>query len=314
MALNYYRKVRTTAKGRWFGKKLREIAEEFPVSARLVSDPEHVITPHDFVEYELHVHEPPVADLQLPNSILYDCPEFLALNKPSGIPVHPTVNYFYHSITEMLSQRFGHPFLPCYRLDRLTSGVLVLAKTPQFVAKFIKLPKHKEYFAQVETKSVPEALRLKGELTISNPVITFNAKRGYHRFLDCVKTAKHAETRVELVRENRQKGLSTLKVEPVTGRTHQIRKHLALQGMPIHNDEVYFDGGRFKRLCEDPSEQNFASLWDHAEESRIAKLTGEQCECGQKLYNRKVPRLDLHCALYKFGDFEFRAPLPTYFD
>lgn len=312
MELSYYRTVRATAKGRWLGNTLRQISSEFGVGAVYEGDPDHVVVNGDIIVYKVHIHEPAVPNFDPLRSIIFENERIVVLNKPSGIPVHPAVNYNQNTMTEMLKPRFG-PLFPCYRLDRLTSGVTIFAKDTVFASHFHKSERRKVYYARVERSRLPTQLLVSSEMHISKPIVSFNGKRGYQAFLQNYTNSRPAETRVRLInfKEARNTALALLSIEPITGRTHQIRKHLALEGMPIHNDVLYNDGGRFKALCESPSEENFNSVWVFAEQARESKLTGLVCaQCSTPLYDREPSTLDLHCAMYSFDGQQFEAPVP----
>lgn len=313
MALSYYRTVRTTAKGRWFGRTLKQISSEFSVGAVPEGDPNHVVVNGDIIVYKVHIHEPSVPNFDPLSSIIFENDRIVVFNKPSGIPVHPAVNYHQNTMTEILKSRYG-PIFPCYRLDRLTSGVTIFAKDSAFASYFHKSERRKIYFARVKRSCLPKQLLASNKMDISRPIISFNGKRGFQAFLRDHANAKPAETRVRLM-DPKETGLpdnpelAMLSIEPITGRTHQIRKHLALEGMPIHNDVLYNDGGRFKALCEIPSEEHFKAVWDFAERAREAKLTGENCgECGTPIYATNLNTLDLHCSMYSFDGQRYEAP------
>lgn len=317
MSLVYFRNVQLYAKGRWHGRKLGDIIEELGPSAKVKGDLNHVLKNKDIVEYSVHVHEPAVTRLQLPQSVLYENDDFIVVNKPSGVPVHPTVNYHNHSVTEMLKEAYGSLY-PCFRLDRLTSGVLILAKNPQFASRFQTLEKDKVYLARVRLQDLEqssastqewEQLRNGQEISFKDPIIVFNAKRGFSGFVESAKNAKPASTTATLVGHDGE--LATLRLKLYSGRTHQIRKHLTMHGFPIHNDEIYADGGRLRRLFLEQTPESFDDVWENAERLRRSKLTGEKCsECGIELCDTRIAQLDLHCYQYSFEEYAFEAPPP----
>jgi len=141
----------TFVKQRWIGRQVLEVyANEFGsfpkayyssailegrilVSGRLV-DPEYALKSGEEVTHTVHRHEPAVSIYKPPNSvrILYESDTLLAVEKPATIPVHPCGGYNFNSIFHYLAEEFprlkDHLFT-VHRLDRLTSGVLIIAKT-----------------------------------------------------------------------------------------------------------------------------------------------------------------------------------------
>lgn len=292
----YYRTVTANAKGRWIGKPLDYVAKE--VNALSISGPNDIVQDHDIINYEIHVHEAYVPDRPL--QILYSGDQFVVVNKPSGMPTHPTVNYFTKTVTELLRPQFG-ALRPCYRLDRLTSGVLVLFLSGEIAANLLKTPRRKTYLARVY-----------GDFSggeCQAPIVTFNGKRGFEAFQQALESAKSAHTKFQAIHKDGE--YTIVKCELETGRTHQIRKHLSLLGHPIVNDDIYGDG-LFKELMADPVQSNFDNLVQASEMRRMKKDTGEKCpECGATIYKDVDEAIDLHCYEYEIQGQTFRC-LPTW--
>lgn len=153
--------------------------------------------------------------------------EYLAvINKPAGIPT--SGNYFRtieNALPFNLSPSTQIDSLPqprtVHRLDNPTSGMLIVAKTRQaqtILSRHLEIQKIKKtYLALVEG------------LTPKNAV--------YSEALD----DKPASTKIELLRQFQKAGrnFSLVKAYPATGRTHQIRRHLSMNGFPIVNDKEY---------------------------------------------------------------------------
>ena len=117
----------------------------------------------DVIKTTFHKHEPPVRqwceqELTRPGmiagiEIIHECPDLLVVDKPSGIPIHPTGQYYQNTIVEILKNH-GKIGFPSHRLDKVTSGVLVLAKNPQMANEVQHLIRersmNKIYLAKVE--------------------------------------------------------------------------------------------------------------------------------------------------------------------
>ncbi len=158
-------------------------------------------------------------------TVLYENKEILVCDKPSGLAVQPGAGITI-SVIDILKKELPYePFL-VHRLDRDTSGVLVVAKDRIAAGKFSRLMAagsiHKEYWA-VCAGRLPRQAGVITEKIIQHGV------------------TKSAETRFKVLREIGD--FSLLELELGTGRMHQIRIHLAGLGHPIIGDDVH---GNFK--------------------------------------------------------------------
>ena len=182
----------------------------------------------------------------IPLEILYEDEILAVVNKPPGMVVHPARGHWSGTLTSALQFHFdqlsgaGGMARPgiVHRLDRDTSGVIVIAKndpTHMALAEQFELRQvEKEYFAIV--RGVPEMDRDMIDLPIGAHPFSREkmAIRRDHT------TSKHAQTFYEV--QERFRGFAAIKVLPKTGRTHQIRLHLAHIGCPVLCDKLY--GGR----------------------------------------------------------------------
>ena len=177
----------------------------------------------------------PAADITL--NVIYEDKNIRAFNKSAPIPVHPCGRYFKNSMTEILKEVYPHEVpRPVQRLDVMTTGVIVFARTQKAAAflmqEFKQSQIKKEYFALVE--GVP----LSKQFTIDKPI---GKQRASKRIVgDEVSGFQTALTDVEWLTSINN--LSLLRVTPHSGRTNQIRVHLASVGLPIYNDSVYGHG------------------------------------------------------------------------
>jgi len=169
--------------------------------------------------------------------VLYEDKRLLVIDKPTGVAVHGGSGIS-HGVIELL--RHARPDLKdlslVHRIDRETSGCLVMAKRRSALrelhARFRDGQVEKNYLALVVGDWQY------GEQLIDAPLLVQNRKGGERHVIVSDK-GKTAQTRVSL---SRTYGIySLLQCSPVTGRTHQIRVHLAHAGHPIAGDERYGD-------------------------------------------------------------------------
>ena len=202
----------------------------------------------DRVRSEQHVllwrapwdEQAPEVDLE----ILYEDDHLLAVNKPAGIPVHPTARYYRSTVVKMLEDlRPGeHPRLS-HRIDRETSGVLLLAKTA-LADRLVKMQfeareaVQKEYLALAWGSAPEDRFRVDAPLEL-DPTSHYGVKmrvaepdRGV-----VAGTAFVVEGRRSRPADGRPYTLVRCLLE--TGRQHQIRVHLASVGLPLVGDKLY---------------------------------------------------------------------------
>jgi tRNA pseudouridine32 synthase/23S rRNA pseudouridine746 synthase len=165
----------------------------------------------------------------------------LVIDKPAGIPVHRGPKGGANLEASFDALRFGLPRPPvlAHRLDRDTSGCLVLGRHRKATASLGLLFKHskisKTYWAVVEgTPAAPE-----GDIDL--PLGRLNEERGWWQKVDPQGLPSRTTWKVM----GQSDGLSWLALEPITGRTHQLRVHCAAMGWPIVGDNIYGNGPRF---------------------------------------------------------------------
>lgn len=182
----------------------------------------------------------------IPIQVLFEDEHLIAINKSPDMVVHPGKGHWSGTLTSALAFHFeqlssvGGPTRPgiVHRLDRETSGVLVVAKTDRahlaLAAQFEERSTTKEYLAIVA--GVPDRDR---DL-VNQPI----GAHPHHREKMAIRadhsTSRPAESFYEVL--ERFPGFALLRVQPRTGRTHQIRVHLTHVGYPVLCDRLY--GGR----------------------------------------------------------------------
>lgn len=174
----------------------------------------------------------------LPLNIIYEDEDLLVLNKPAGMPIHPSLNNYTNSIANALAYYFqsqGKPFIfrCCNRLDRDTSGLTIVSKhlvSGSILSDMTKYREvHREYLVIARGSVTPS------EGTIQAPL---GRKEGtiIERTVDW-EHGEDAVTHYKVVKEANGHSLVSLRLE--TGRTHQIRIHMKYLGYPLIGDYLY---------------------------------------------------------------------------
>jgi 23S rRNA pseudouridine1911/1915/1917 synthase len=171
-------------------------------------------------------------------SVLAEDEYFIAIDKPSGLPMHATAKFYRNTLTMLLRETYpGQPLQICHRIDRETSGVLLIARGAQpssFLKQaFAKRKVSKSYLALVHGVPQPESG------VIDRPLKLLESKTNL--LMGVVPAddpdGQHAVTRYRVVRQFAAHAL--VEAAPETGRQHQIRVHLASIGHPIVGDKIY---------------------------------------------------------------------------
>ncbi|MGH9941649.1 MAG: RluA family pseudouridine synthase [Pyrinomonadaceae bacterium] len=231
----------------------------------------HRVQPGDVIEIEL---EPGTPGAMLPEPmplvIVYEDEHLAVVNKPAGILVHPTrgvktgtlanaLTYHFNrdriaergpdqlsseTLSDVEAGQFIRPGL-VHRLDRATSGLLVVAKTQRALSvlsrHFHQRRVEKRYFAVLRGFVAEDSLVINapiGRISEGGPP--------FWRVIAADDGGRPAETHLCVV--ERRNLLTLVELEPVTGRTNQLRIHCAHIGNPVHGDEWYGSGGEAARL------------------------------------------------------------------
>jgi RluA family pseudouridine synthase len=256
LVVPYLDRHRIRVKAAWVGREVQQVLLEQPfVSAQSVArafqthrvlidgspvEPSHTLSLGQTWEILLHRHEPEVLDTPL--EILHIDEDLVVVDKPPSIPVHPVNRFKKNSVERILREE--HPELlsggkclkPIHRLDRLTSGVLVIARSTTSCTLFQKHFRHnfieKEYLARV--KGVfPEGL-----VEVKEPIAKVQDDPPLYG-VDNKLGSRLCHTVFERERVSTDLNQSMVRCRPITGRTHQIRVHLHWLGHPIVNDCRY---------------------------------------------------------------------------
>ena len=191
------------------------------------------VKPGDVVTVRLDEEEPEYPAEDGPLTILYEDVYLLAVDKPAGMLIHPSRSCFSGTLANFVAGYYARTgqksaFHPLTRLDRDTFGVVLLAKNAHIHTLLQETPVQKTYHAL--TFGGPE-----GESGIIDAPI---ARKPLPSLLREIREeGKPSVTRYQVL--ERKGKLCKLSLEPVTGRTHQLRLHCCHRGFPILGDPQY---------------------------------------------------------------------------
>lgn len=205
----------------------------------------------DKIEVYLKEEEPSeIKSIDIPLDIIYEDEYILAVSKPRDMPVHPSLGNSLPTLAECVMSYFRGSFVfrAVNRLDRDTSGLVIIAKDPLTAAVMCNSIKNgglKKKYIAILANAPKEII---GE--INAPIERESA--------DSIKRAVRNDGKQSFTKYKVTKllddGRAMAEIEPITGRTHQIRVHMAYIGAPLYNDFLYgekvADGTYFLHCCE----------------------------------------------------------------
>lgn len=215
---------------------------------------------HTFIWYYRTL--PPETRLPVDISILHQDGHLLVVDKPHFLPTTPGGTYIQESALVRLRNQLDLPdLIPMHRLDRMTAGVLLFSTNPQTRGRYQVLFEKRQ--VQKEYECVSAAGPAPGYPAVEFPVVVRNRMTKSRSYLlaEVIDGEPNAETRIERLEtfdaapapgadgsgapgsddRSRQVRLARYRLEPHTGKTHQLRVHMASLGLGIVNDAFYPD-------------------------------------------------------------------------
>ncbi len=231
LAKDYLKRHENISSSLW--KKIKRY-EHFWVNGQPIRPSQAFVQSGDTIEYEIPVNNK-VIPVNLPLSIIYEDDYLLIVDKPSGMLTHPLTFEAEQTLANAVMYHYNKTGQNCgchplYRLDRNTSGIVIFAKVPQLQ---YQLANHHDklqrfYYALVAGKFDTK------QAAVDAPIGRQEHSIILHKV--CAE-GKHALTHYRVVKEFSTYSLLELWLE--TGRTHQIRVHMAYINHPLLGDDLY---------------------------------------------------------------------------
>jgi tRNA pseudouridine32 synthase/23S rRNA pseudouridine746 synthase len=210
---------------------------------------------HTFIWYYRTL--PPEERIPVELTILHQDDHLLVVDKPHFLPTTPGGTYIQESALVRLRNQLDLPdLIPMHRLDRMTAGILLLSTNPETRGKYQVLFEKRQ--VQKEYECVSAAEPAPGHAAVDFPVVVRNRMTKSRSYLlaEVIEGEPNAETRIDRLRTfdgpapatpgaagNASDGAATrralYRLEPHSGKTHQLRVHMASLGLGIVNDAFY---------------------------------------------------------------------------
>ncbi|EOB13898.1 DRAP deaminase [Nosema bombycis CQ1] len=307
MTLKFFFTYKTNVKERWKNKELLNVlVYEFrnrdeayfrdaidkgviKVNGEIVK-PTKKLKLTDYLEHTVHMHEPIPPKID----VIAKEDDYVVVNKPAGVPCHPTGGYLFYSVTKSL---FGDKKVACVnRLDMPVSGVMII--TFNNLSQCMEKIKDAKKFYIAKVKGI-----FPNHIEVNKKIV---CKEGRKRYVS--EEGKECLTIFDLISHN--ESYSLVKCQPITGRTHQIRIHLQSIGFPIVNDLIYGD--------EEPEEIETKEVtcdanYEEFDDQEMYKCVVKHCKGeNNRSFNFKKYFICLHAWKYFYDSKEYEAPLPEW--
>lgn len=180
-----------------------------------------------------------IKPINLPLDIIYEDDDILVVNKPSNMPIHPSLNNYENTLANAVmfyyaNQNIAFTFRCINRLDRDTTGLTIIAKhalSAGLLSRSVANREIKRIYNAICTGLVPDSG------TINAPI----ARADDSTIERCINfsNGENAVTHYKKLHYNAERNLSLIELQLETGRTHQIRVHMKYEGFPLIGDFLY---------------------------------------------------------------------------
>lgn len=180
--------------------------------------------------------------------IVYEDKNLVLINKPQGLKVHPDADVNEVSLIELLKEQYGPDIALCHRLDRNTGGLIIAGKHPKATEILVKKIQNNEITKLYQC-------RVHGKLPKETETLTAYLSKNARDSLVFVKDQPSAGaskiiTRYTRLSYDNDTDTSVAEIQLMTGKTHQIRAHMAHIGHPVVGDGKYGSNVQKKKLGE----------------------------------------------------------------
>lgn len=223
-----------------------------------VVKPSYIIKAGDIIEVNIEENIVQILPENIPLEILYDDDNISVVNKPSGMLTHPTSVEKSGTLVNALLYKYGNNLSDVngefrrgiiHRLDRNTSGLLIIAKNNQ--AHEYLVDKMKNRMITKKYLAIVKGVIIQDEFTINKP-IGRNVKQPQKMCID--ENGKESISKIKVLQ--RFQDATLIEIQLITGRTHQIRVHMSSIGHPVYNDTLY-GFGKMKIKTEEQVLQSY---------------------------------------------------------